>query len=247
LTSSVSGSLTVLFFGDLFSASVATVGLNPSKLEYLDKSGNELSGPDRRFETLVSLEAIDRAGLSDDQCRRAILRMQNYFNPESPSYSWFRSLDRLTQAMGYGYEHGEVAHLDLSQEATDPTWTKLRRERPSDFAILQTVDLPFLQWQIQAFPLHTIVCNGRTTFDQVIKLVNGELIESGRIARIIWYHARAQVSGRSVCVLGWNLPLARPTGLGIAGEKELGKLLRQKCTDGKSDLFDKTEDRRVSG
>jgi hypothetical protein len=48
LQASVPASLPVLFFGDLFTATVATVGLNPSKLEYLDKNGNELSGARHR-------------------------------------------------------------------------------------------------------------------------------------------------------------------------------------------------------
>ncbi len=58
--SSVHGSLPVLAFGDLFKAGIATVGLNPSRREFLDNHGRELDGPKRRFETLGSLGARDR-------------------------------------------------------------------------------------------------------------------------------------------------------------------------------------------
>ena len=42
-------------FGDLSSARIATVGLNPSNREFVDGLGNELEGPSRRFHTLKSL------------------------------------------------------------------------------------------------------------------------------------------------------------------------------------------------
>lgn len=230
LQSSVLASLPVLFFGDLFTATVATVGLNPSKLEYLDKHGNELSGAHRRFETLTSLGAANRASLSDDQCNRAIEKMRRYFHPDSATYSWFNALDRVTQSMGYRYDRGEVAHLDLSQEATDPTWSKLRKERPIDFALLQQVDLPFLKWQIEAFPLHVVVCNGRTVFENVIALTRGRLEDSGTMQRMKWYLAKADMPNRRISIVGWNLPLARPTGLGKPGEHALGELLGARCS-----------------
>ena len=42
-------------FGDLTKSDVATLGLNPSNKEFVDNSGNELSGSERRFHTLKSL------------------------------------------------------------------------------------------------------------------------------------------------------------------------------------------------
>src|SRR4051812_46832848 len=76
---SVVGSLPVLFFGDLFSARVATVGLNPSDQEFLDRSGEELEGTSRRFESLRSLGALDRESLEVGQCERAIATMRRYY------------------------------------------------------------------------------------------------------------------------------------------------------------------------
>jgi hypothetical protein len=64
--STVPGSLPVLYFGDLLAASIATVGLNPSRQEYLSPEGEELDGPARRFETLRSLGVSSRTSLSDE-------------------------------------------------------------------------------------------------------------------------------------------------------------------------------------
>jgi hypothetical protein len=78
--STVPGSLPVLFFGDLFTAEVATVGLNPSDQEYLTKDGLLRDGPRQRFATIHSLRAENRASLSDDQCAEAIQWMRSYYD-----------------------------------------------------------------------------------------------------------------------------------------------------------------------
>lgn len=224
--SSVPQSLPVLFFGDLFTAGVATVGLNPSDKEYLGRGGVELDGAARRFETLTSLGVADRSSLTDEQCDRAIQRMRTYYQPGKPIYGWFSALDRVTRAMGYSYEAGEVTHLDLAQEATNPTWSKLAQTSPAEFEALRSADLPFLRWQFEAFPLHTVICNGRTVFNEVCRLIGGQVKGEGKLKRITWYVGEASLSGCRVRLAGWNLPLARPTGLGATGEEELGQVLK---------------------
>lgn len=69
---SVPGSLPILFFGDLASARIATVGLNPSDQEYTDGNGELLTRSRQRFATLASLGAADRASLDSAQCDEAI-------------------------------------------------------------------------------------------------------------------------------------------------------------------------------
>lgn len=223
--SSVAQSLPVLFFGDLLRARVATIGLNPSHREYVDRHGVELEGAERRFETLTSLHAADRPCLTDEQCDRAIRTMRAYYRPGSPVYTWFRSLERVTCAMGFSYSDGEVTHLDLSQEATRPTWSRLAQTSPAEFEALRSADLPFLRWQLEAFPLHTVICNGRTVTEEVCRLIGGRMTHEGRLQRVTWYVGKATLNLRTVRLAGWNIPLARPTGLGAAGEQELGKIL----------------------
>lgn len=226
---SVPGSLPVLFFGNLFTARVATVGLNPSHQEYLDPRGNELDGTQRRFETLGSLRALDRGSLTDEQCDRAISTMMAYFQPGKPVYSWFCALDRVAKGIGVHYELGEVVHLDLVQEATKPAWSRLD---PHELAQLRAVDEPFLRWQLESFPLNLVICNGRTVFDGVQALTNARLLESGTFARVTWFIAMAELPGKSMAVVGWNIPLARPTGLAKEGHSDLGRLLIERLPDG---------------
>ena len=90
----MTGSLPVLFFGDVLTAKAASVGLNPSKQEYLDPSGQELTGDKRRFETLGSLGCHDRSSLDEERCERAIAAMRAYFQRGKPVYGWFRRLHR---------------------------------------------------------------------------------------------------------------------------------------------------------
>jgi hypothetical protein len=224
--STVPGSLPVLFFGDLPLARVATVSLNPSKREYLSAKGEELRGLNRRFETLGSLGARDRRTLDPGQCSRAISTMRGYFDPGRPVYSWFNGLARVLDGMGTPYWKRQAAHLDLVQEAIDPTWSTLSAERPEEARTLLDQDQGFLRWQIETFPLQVLVCNGRSTFDAVSRLLGAEVVRSEKVARLTWSVAMGEVGGRKVSVMGWNLPLARPTGLTSGGQVELGSLLR---------------------
>jgi hypothetical protein len=149
--STIPGTLPVLFFGDLFDAKVASVGLNPSDQEYLSKDGTLLTGPAQRFATTNSLGATDRPSLSDEQCSSAIKWMRDYYEPGKPVYGpWFNALSRVIEGFGASFRDRTSAHLDLVQESTSPVWSELdglERE-----ALLKQ-DLPFLQWEIRAFPL----------------------------------------------------------------------------------------------
>jgi len=223
--SSVPGSLPVLFFGDLPNAWIATVGLNPSRQEYLDRSGRELMGSSRRFETLSSLGALTRNSMTDGQADRAIDTMRAYFQPGKPVYSWFGHLNRVVASLGAEYGTGRAAHLDLVQEATDPTWSLLAQHRPEEASALMSADLPFLRWEIETYPLKLVLCNGRSVFDHVVKVLGAAVVETGTAKRATWWIAKAIAGGRAVGVGGWNMPLVRPTGLDSTAEAVLGSTL----------------------
>lgn len=224
--STVPGTLPVLFFGDLLMAKVATVSLNPSRREYTNGRGEELDGWERRFETLGSLGASDRASLTAEQCNRAITTMRGYFDPGRPVYNWFNPLSRVLDGMGHSYWRREAAHLDLVQEATDPTWSRLTAERPEEAQALLERDVDFLRWQLETFPIQVLACNGKSTLDRVRDLINGEVVASEKLARLTWSIAIGSVGDRNVAIVGWNIPLARPTGLTSEGQVEMGRLLR---------------------
>lgn len=220
--STVPGTLPVLFFGDLFSAEVATVGLNPSDQEYTDRHGALLTDSKQRFATLSSLGATKRGELTDEQCDEAVRVMRAYYRPDKPVFGWFAALGRVVEGLGASLRDGTAAHLDLVQEATHPTWSALPQHERSR---LLADDLPFLEWEIRAFPLRAVICTGKTASGHVRARLGVEVQETGEMARIKWWIGRANVDGRHVGFAGWNYPLARPTGLGADGEMELGKLL----------------------
>ena len=220
------GTLPVLFFGDLFAAEVATVGLNPSDQEYLTKAGQMLAGPAQRFATLASLDAADRSALTDAQCEEAIESMRDYYDQGKPVYgSWFNALSRVVDGFGVSFRDRTAAHLDLLQESTSPVWSKLP---PGEREALLVQDLPFLGWEIRAFPLKAVICTAKTVGVHVRRQLGVQVEEEGTLARTKWWVGHAEVDGRAVGFAGWNYPLARPTGLGAVGERKLGELLAGK-------------------
>ena len=192
--STVPGTLPVLFFGDLFGAEVASVGLNPSDQEYLTKTGQMLAGRAQRFATLDSLGASDRATLLDAQCDDAVAWMRAYYDEGKPVYgSWFNALSRVVVGFGAGFRERSAVHLDLIQESTSPVWGELPAgEREA----LLVQDLPFLEWEIRAFPLRAVICTGKTVSVHLRRLFGVQMVEEGAMARIKWWVGHADVGGR---------------------------------------------------
>jgi hypothetical protein len=223
----VPSALPVLFFGQLDRARVATVGLNPSDKEYLSKSGDELTGARRRFETLGSLGLLDRREIDGSSAARALRRMQQYFEPNSPVYAWFRPLERVLTGLGASFLDGSAVHLDLVQEPTAPTWSKLRSIDAAGAEALLRRDLRFLRWQLETFPFDTLVCTSRFVLDAIMDLTRASVRRTGRMALVTWTEARGVVADRDVRVVGWNIPLVQPTGLTAVGQVDLGRALGQ--------------------
>jgi hypothetical protein len=153
--------------------------------------------------------------------------MRAYFQPGQPVYSWFRGLERVLTGWGASLVQGTAAHLDLVQEATDPTWSLLGRSRPQEVEDLLATDLPFLEWEIRAFPLTALLCNGRTVFDLVVQLLGARILATGTAKRLTWWVGTADLPRSPIAVSGWNIPLAQATGLTREGEVELGAVLRE--------------------
>lgn len=129
------------------------------------------------------------------------------------------------EGFGASFRDRTASHLDLVQESTNPVWSELAvTEREA----LLRQDLPFLEWEIRAFPLRAVICTGKTVSVNVRRQLGVEVEEEGTMARIKWWVGHADVDGRRVGFGGWNYPLARATGLGREGEKALGALLAEK-------------------
>lgn len=225
--STVAGTLPVLFFGDLPCASIATIGLNPSHREYADARGQLLSGSKQRFATLPSLGADSRASLSDAQCDVALELMRRYHEPTRPVYGWFRGLNRVVAGLGGSFVDGSAVHLDLVQEATNPTWSNLPVHEREE---LLAADLEFLEWQLRTFGVRTVICTSKMVGTTLRPRFDVEVLAEGILERIRWWVGRGEANGHSLWFAGWNIPLARPTGLGGDGETALGRLLKDQLS-----------------
>lgn len=227
IPASVPGSLPVLFFGDLFSAKVATVGINPSRREYLTQTGRELEGESRRFETLGSLGLTNRAQLRDKHIEKSLERMRGYFDPGNPVYAWFSALGRVVEGMGFSFRNRSATHLDLVQEATDPPWSEFKERYPEQASSLLEHDRAFLRKQVEAFPLMAIICTSASVQREISAAFGSRVSAQGRLARIDWTVGTANTRRGLLGIAGWNIPLARATGLDRSAQGALGGLLRK--------------------
>jgi hypothetical protein len=205
---SVKGSLPILFFGDLFAAHIATVGLCPSDREYVDVDGQELDGTARRFETLESLHVRSRSALSDSQCAHAVTRMEGYFQKGPIVYSFFRPLARIVKELGYTYEEREAVHLNLVQETTRPVWGRLPTR---DTQALMADDVPFFQWELESFPFEVLLCNGSTVSEHVRGLTAGQVLHSEGHQGGNWWVGKGTIGNRATKLAGWDTWRGRPT------------------------------------
>ena len=86
------------FFGNIETAKILTVGVNPSNGEFKNRGWPE---------------ELSTQSLTE--------RLLNYFSLETtPPHPWFRDWDEAVNVLNCSYQKGEVAHLDLSPRATIP-------------------------------------------------------------------------------------------------------------------------------
>lgn len=151
------GSTPVLSFGNTSSAVIATLGLNPSRQEFLDQHGRELTGNARRFETLTSLGVRDLATASDAVLHRVANACNGYF-AANPYARWFNQLEPVLRSVSASYYDGSACHLDLVQWATDPVWSKISDRAVRDRMLAE--DAAFLRQQITTGSFKLLLING---------------------------------------------------------------------------------------
>jgi hypothetical protein len=154
--------------------------------------------------------------------------MRCYFNPDSPVYGWFGGLSRVVEGVGFSFRERSAAHLDLIQEATDPVWSQLAKADPQQAANVLRRDVPFLKRQIEELEFRIIVCTSARVYSEVSRLLTVAAVQKGKLARLEWTIGTATLARGIVAIAGWNIPLARATGLNKDGQRELGKLLKAK-------------------
>jgi hypothetical protein len=214
-------------FGNLFSARVATVGLNPSNREFVDELGNELEGLSRRFHTLASLGLGAWADADARHLQLMLASCRNYFT-SNPYDRWFKRLDEVIAGTGSSYYEplGGACHIDLIPYATSCKWTELsHRQRTS----LLMIGAELLALLLKDSPLQLLVLNGQSVVDQfqsVTSLVlEKEIMPSWSLPRtgtsdvtgIAYIGELASIAGirlrRKVLVLGYNHNLQSSFGV----------------------------------
>lgn len=151
-------------FGDLSSARVATLGLNPSNREFVDESGEELQGAFRRFHTLASLGLRSWSDVDARHLRLILESCRTYF-VGNPYDRWFKRMDQVvlgTKASFYNASCG-ACHLDLIPYATARKWTELTaRQRSSLLAVAaDTLGLLLRDSQVRV-----LILNGRSVVEE---------------------------------------------------------------------------------
>jgi hypothetical protein len=161
-------------FGDLTRSKVATLGLNPSNREFVDETGKELDGPDRRFHTLQSLGLRSWDDANAAHLRLILESCRNYFLC-NPYDRWFKRLDEITSGTETSFysDLNRACHLDLIPYATFQKWTDLTQVQRATLLSSAGDILAFL---LRDSPIRVLVLNGASVVDHFEKLANLNLV-----------------------------------------------------------------------
>lgn len=147
-------------FGDLGTARIATVGLNPSNREFVDEQGQELQGDKRRFHTLRSLQLASWADADARHLERILHACRDYF-AGNPYDGWFKRLDFVVSSTGASFYDAarSACHLDVIPYATARKWTDLSSRQREQLLELSRDTLGLL---LRHSPVQVLILNGQS-------------------------------------------------------------------------------------
>lgn len=218
----VPGTTPVVAFGNARKSTVATLGLNPSRKEFLDDSGHELSGSERRLATHKSLGLSDLTNASTKAVEQVLHDCDSYFQC-NPYWSWFGQLEKVLQQCGASYKDDSACHLDLVQWATDPTWNNLRPAKLKNQLI--DADAEFLKAQLTNENITLLIVNGSGVVEQLHRKLGAILREVDHIDGM-WQHRVRFCAGKlfdQVRVISWNVNLQSSQGVSNELRLEIAK------------------------
>lgn len=217
----------VPYFGRLREAAVATLGINPSNREFVDITGRELDGDERRFPTLGSLGLRTWEDASSLDVNAIVSACDCYFTG-NPYNQWFGTLDVIARSAGASYYSVETpaAHLDLVPYATHVKWGALRGDQQR--ALLHCAQ-NLLAALLRDSPVQLLVLNGASVVRQFEGVAEVKLTrehkpawdldrEGSERVRGVAYtgtvdHVGDVDLGRSVAVAGFNHNLQSSFGV----------------------------------
>lgn len=183
----------VAAFGDHHRARIATVGLNPSNREFVDKTGRELEGAARRFHTLGSLGLESWLDVDARHLQQIAASCASYFSGQ-PYDLWFKPLDYLASGIGgsfYGPK-ANACHLDLIPFATRRKWTKLSASQRSKLLSVAADTLALL---VRDSAITVLILNGRTVVEQFQSMAGVQLLSESVPEWTLRRRGRAGVAG----------------------------------------------------
>jgi hypothetical protein len=150
-------------FGDLSSARVATLGLNPSNREFVDEQGGELQGVLRRFHTLQSL-GLESWADADARHLNLILESCRTYFFGNPYDRWFKRLDQVVSGANASFYESScgACHLDLIPYATERKSTELTARQRSSLLAVAADTLGLL---LRDSPVRILILNGKSVVE----------------------------------------------------------------------------------
>ncbi len=233
----VEKSTPVISFGNPGTAKIATLGINPSDVEFVENRVF-LTGDERRLATLLSLDTASTKSLTDAQIQQVIDDCNNYFKRRP--YDWFGSLDKILKVgFNASYYDGTACHLDLVQWATNTKWSKL--DSNTQAKLLKESEVHLVN-QLEAENITKIVVNGRAVWDELknLKLVKYEEIKTIYFGKEGGHQTSCKLRighGCGATFYGWtsNIPTQHGTKNNIFHES-LGLWLREVDQNGHPEI-----------
>ena len=167
-TEVIGWSCPVLSFGSPYYSQVATVGINPSNREFVDETGVELNGPNRRFHTLESL-GLTSWSSADARHLSLILETYSSYFSLNPYSSWFRPLEVLLSGIDASYYDfpSTACHFDLIPYATSRKWSELSSQQQSTLLRIAGNTLGLM---VRDSLVELLILNGHAVVKQVESL-----------------------------------------------------------------------------
>jgi hypothetical protein len=204
------GSTPVVAFGNPITARVATVGINPSSQEFVNRKGDLLTGEKRRLADFQSLGIKSYSEIDENIAQKILEESNSYFLRDESVYDWFRPLEKyVLEPTGTKYSDSSATHLDLVQWSTAPVWRRIREKSTQEILIKD--DIRFLAEMMQKGDYEIVFLNGATVVKNLVKYGVVALTQDGHTPLGKAGHKSALWTGsvigsKSIC-LGWNLNL----------------------------------------
>ena len=218
----VKGSTPVISFGDFWQAKIFTVGLNPSKWEFLNNKEELFSEREQKLWSYPTLCAKDYHELTDEQILSVYRGCCDYFD-NFPN-NWFDKFSPILESINCSFKQRTAAHIDLVQWATNDKWGKLDR---ADRKKLLDDGESFLKYQLSVSNVEILLLNGKSVIEAFAARFNIKYkyhwIEGlgGDSARIVSGHY-----GEKIKVIGWSTNLQSSFGVSDAHIDDIASIVK---------------------